>query len=80
MRTSERGRYGFDSVLVLELKGESFRQIDIGKHIQKSLDRLFEGYMSAHFRFGPDHKLEGSRFEPIRIRKLSRTYKQQRSI
>jgi uncharacterized protein YecT (DUF1311 family) len=52
------GRYGFDSVLVLELKGESFRQIDIGKHIQKTLDRLFEGYMSAYFRFGPDHKLK----------------------
>jgi hypothetical protein len=52
------GRYGFDSVLVLELKGESFRQIDIGKHIQKTLDRLFEGYVNAYFRFGPDHKLK----------------------
>jgi uncharacterized protein YecT (DUF1311 family) len=52
------GRYGFDSVFVLELKDESFRQIDIGKHIQKTLDRLFEGYVSAYFRFAPDHKLK----------------------
>lgn len=52
------GRYGFDSVLVLELKGQSFRQIDIGKHIQKTLDRLFEGYVNAYFRFGLDHKLK----------------------
>jgi hypothetical protein len=52
------GRYGFDSVLVLELKDESFRQIDIGKHIQKTLDRLFEGYVNAYFRFGPDHTLK----------------------
>jgi hypothetical protein len=40
-------RYGFDSVLVLKLK-----------HIQKTLDRLFEGYVNAYFRFGPDHKLK----------------------
>jgi uncharacterized protein YecT (DUF1311 family) len=52
------GRYGFDSVLVLELKDDSFRQIDIGKHIQKTLDRLFEGYVNAYFRFGTDHKLK----------------------
>ena len=52
------GRCGFDSVLVLELKGESFRQIDIGNHIQKTLGRLFDGYISAYFRFGPDHKLK----------------------
>lgn len=52
------GRYGFDSVLVLELKGDSFRQIDIGKHIQKTLDRLFEGYVNAYFRFVPDHKMK----------------------
>ena len=52
------GRYGFDSVLVLELKGESFRQIDVGKHIQKTLARLFDGYVNAYFRFGPDHKLK----------------------
>jgi uncharacterized protein YecT (DUF1311 family) len=52
------GRYGFDSVLALELKDESFRQIDIGKHIQETLDRLFEGYVNAYFRFGPDHELK----------------------
>jgi uncharacterized protein YecT (DUF1311 family) len=51
-------RYGFDSVVVLELTGESFRQIDIGKHIQKTLVRLFEGYVNAYFRFEPDHKLK----------------------
>jgi uncharacterized protein YecT (DUF1311 family) len=52
------GRYGFDSVFVLELKGESFRQIDIGKHIQKTLGRLFDGFVNAYFRFGPDHHLK----------------------
>ena len=40
------GRYGFESIFVLELKGESFRQIDIGKHIEKTLARLFDGYIS----------------------------------
>jgi hypothetical protein len=52
------GRYGFDSVFVLELKGESFRQTDIGKHIQKTLGRLFDGFANAYFRFGPDHQLK----------------------
>ncbi len=45
-------------MLVLELEDENFRQIDIGKHIQKTLGRLFEGYVSAYFRFRPDHKLK----------------------
>ena len=40
------------------LKGESFRQIDIGKHIEKTLARLFDGYMSPYFRFEPNHKLK----------------------
>jgi uncharacterized protein YecT (DUF1311 family) len=52
------GRYGFDSVLVLELKDENFRQIDVGEHIQKTLGRLFDGFVNAYFRFGPDHKLK----------------------
>ena len=52
------GRYGFDSVFALELKGEGFRQIDLGEHIQKSLGRLFDGYVNAYFRFAPDHKLK----------------------
>ena len=52
------GRYGFESVFVLELKGESFRQIDIGKHMEKTLARLFEGYISPYFRFGPNHELK----------------------
>lgn len=42
----------------MELKGESFRQIDIGNHIQKTLGRLFDGYINAYFRFRPDHKLK----------------------
>lgn len=45
-------------MLVLELNDESFHQIDIGKHIQKTLDRLFDGYVNAYFRFGPDGKLK----------------------
>lgn len=49
------GRYGFDSVFLLELKGESFRQIDIAKHIQEALKRQFGVY--AHFRFAPNGTL-----------------------
>ena len=45
-------------MVVLELEGESFRQNGIGKHIQKTLDRLFEGYVSVYFRFGLDYKLK----------------------
>ena len=45
-------------MVVLELEGESFRQNGIGKRIQKTLDRLFEGYVSAYFRFGLDYKLK----------------------
>ncbi len=52
------GRYGFESVFVLEFKEESFRQIDIGNHIQKTVSRLFEGYINAYFRFGSEHKLK----------------------
>ena len=52
------GRYGFDSLFVLELKGESFQQIDIGKQIQQTLSRLFDGYINAYFRFGADHQLK----------------------
>lgn len=52
------GRYGFDSVFVLELKGESFCQIDIGEHIEKTLKRLFDGYVEAYFRFGPGRELK----------------------
>jgi hypothetical protein len=52
------GRYGFDSVFVLELQADSFRQIDIGRHIQKTLARLFDGNVNGYFRFGPDHKLK----------------------
>jgi uncharacterized protein YecT (DUF1311 family) len=52
------GRYGFDSVFVLGLRGENFRQIDIGKHIQNTLGRLFDGFVNAYFRFVPDHKLK----------------------
>jgi uncharacterized protein YecT (DUF1311 family) len=42
-------------VLVLELKGESFPQIDVGKHIQKTPVRR---YVNAYFRFVPDHKVK----------------------
>jgi hypothetical protein len=64
------GRYGLDSVFVLELNGESFRQIDIGKHIQKTLKRLFDGEVNAYFRFGSDQKLK--------VRALSYTNPKQR--
>ncbi len=33
-------RYGFANTVVLEPKGESFLQVDIGQHIQKSIDAV----------------------------------------
>ena len=52
------GRYGFDSVFVLELKGDTFRQVDIGKHIQKTLGALLDGSIEAYFRFAPNRELK----------------------
>jgi len=58
------GRYGFESVFVLELKGESFRQIDIGNHIQKTtrplIRRIHQRVLSVRAR--PQTKSTGPEF------------------
>ncbi|HST31417.1 MAG TPA: hypothetical protein VLK27_11330 [Chthoniobacterales bacterium] len=53
------GRYGMDTLLVLEIKDSKFTQTEIGERIQKSLDSAMkvEGDVSAHFRPGDDRKI-----------------------
>jgi uncharacterized protein YecT (DUF1311 family) len=60
------GRYGADSISVLEINDSSFAQTEIGDRIQKSLDgamkqqahaREMAGDTLPHFRFGTDRKL-----------------------
>src|SRR5262245_50546732 len=60
------GRYGADSISVLEINDSSFAQTEIGDRIQKALDGAMKkqahdqemsGYVSPHFRFGTDRKL-----------------------
>ena len=65
------GRYGADSISVLEINDSSFSQTEIGDRIQKSLDAAMKkqahtemgGYVSPYFRFGTDRR--------IRVRALS---------
>jgi len=65
------GRYGADSISVLETNDSSFAQTEIGDRIQKALDGVMKkqahdkmsGYVSPHFRFGTDRK--------VRVRALS---------
>jgi uncharacterized protein YecT (DUF1311 family) len=60
------GRFGFDSISVVEPKGSSFTQTDIGERIQKSLNAVLakqsghhetEGDASVYFRMGPGRKV-----------------------
>ena len=60
------GRYGADSISVLEITDSSFTQTEIGERIQKSLDGAMKkqvhdsemsGYVSPFFRLGTDRKL-----------------------
>jgi len=66
------GRYGADSISVLEINDSSFVQTEIGDRIQKSLDGAMKkqahapemaGDVSPYFRFGTDRK--------VRVRALS---------
>jgi len=66
------GRYGAESISVLEINDSSFTQTEIGDRIQKSLDGAMKkqahapemaGDVSPYFRFGTDRK--------VRVRALS---------
>jgi len=66
------GRYGADSISVLEINDSSFTQTEVGERIQKSLDGAMKkqvhdsemsGYVSPFFRLGTDRK--------VRVRALS---------
>ena len=52
-------RFGFDMIAVLELKASGLTQIDLGKHIEKSLVAAAgeEGFGQVFFRFAPGGKL-----------------------
>jgi uncharacterized protein YecT (DUF1311 family) len=60
------GRYGADSISLLEINDSNFAQTEIGDRIQKSLDGAMKkqahdhemgGYVSPYFRFGTDRKI-----------------------
>jgi uncharacterized protein YecT (DUF1311 family) len=66
------GRYGADTISILEIRDSSFVQTEIGEWIQKSLDGAMKkrvhdseisGYVSPYFRLGSDRK--------VRVRALS---------
>ena len=66
------GRYGADTISILEIKDSNFVQTEIGERIQKSLDGAMKkqvhdsemsGYVSPFFRLGTDRK--------VRVRALS---------
>jgi hypothetical protein len=66
------GRYGADSISVLEINDSSFARTEIGDRIQQSLDGAMKkqahapemaGDVSPYFRFGTDRK--------VRVRALS---------
>ena len=54
-----QGRFGFDTISVLQIKGTGFQQTDLGRHIEKALAAVVgeEGTGSAWFRFAPNNKL-----------------------
>jgi len=53
------GRFGFDTISVLQLKGYGFEQTDLGKYIEKAMAAAVgeKGTGSAWFRFAPNKKL-----------------------
>ena len=60
------GRYGVDTISILEIKDSSFVQTEIGERIQKSLDGAMKkqahdsemsGYVFPYFRLGTDRKV-----------------------
>jgi hypothetical protein len=68
------GRYGADTISILEIKDSSFVQTEIGDRIQKSLDSAMkkqshdsemEGDVSPHFRLGIDREFGCERFPKI---------------
>jgi uncharacterized protein YecT (DUF1311 family) len=61
------GRFGYETILLLEVTGTRFTQTDLGGHIAKALTRAAgdESYDSAWFRFGPGRR--------VRVRALGYT-------
>jgi uncharacterized protein YecT (DUF1311 family) len=66
------GRYGADTISILEMRDSSFVQTEIGERMQKSLDGAMKkqahdsemsGYVSPYFRLGTDRR--------VRVRALS---------
>ena len=60
------GRFGFDTITLVEIKGATCTQTDLGLHIDKALsaaiarqarDKSEEGYGNAYFHSGPGRKV-----------------------
>ena len=60
------GRFGFDTITLVEIKGATCTQTDLGMHIDKALnaaiarqarDKSEEGYGNAYFHSGPGRKV-----------------------
>jgi len=66
---TREGRFGFDTISLIELHGQEFREIDLGTAIQHSLDAATlkaaakddaenpGGFATAYVRFGSDGKI-----------------------
>jgi len=66
---TREGRFGFDTITLIELHGQEFHEVDLGTAIQRSLDTATAkeaakdhvenpgGNATAHVRFGGDDKI-----------------------
>lgn len=52
------GRYGLDVVTLLKVNNDHFDQLDIGKHLDATQKRAFDGYLNGNYRFTSDGKLK----------------------
>jgi hypothetical protein len=65
---TREGRFGFDTISLIELHGQEFREVDLGTAIERSLDAATAkeaakdhvengGYATAYVRFGGDNRI-----------------------
>jgi uncharacterized protein YecT (DUF1311 family) len=65
---TREGRFGFDTISLIELHGQEFHEVDLGTAIQRSLDKATAkdaakdhvengGYATAYVRFGGDDRI-----------------------
>jgi Lysozyme inhibitor LprI len=65
---TREGRFGFDTISLIELHGQEFREVDLGTAIERSLDAATAkeaakdhvengGYATTYVRFGGDNRI-----------------------